>query len=457
MLTQEKTNVKPTNKLPDGPTMPPLFQLWQWMTRPLEFLDECSAKYGETFTVRFLGFEPLVMVSHPEALKEIFTAKPNQFDSGKANEIMRPFLGNNSLIVLDGKPHQRQRKLLMPPFHGHRMKAYGQLIGQITKDVIQQWKVGQKLKTRKVMQEITLRVMLQAVFGLDQGERYHQLKPLLDASQATFTTPLGSSLIFISALQKDLGAWSPWGKYIRRQQQIDQILYAEIQDRQENPQLNGDDILSLMLAARDEAGQPMTKEELRDELLTLVSAGHDSTATALAWAIYCITQKAEVRDKILDEVQALGETPDPMDIVKLPYLNAVVCETLRMYPVTPVAFPRIAKTPIEIQGRLYEAGTTLFPALYLAHRREELYPQPQEFRPERFLGQKFSQFEYCPFGGGNRGCIGMAFAPFEMKLILATVLSHWRLDLISKTPIKPVRLGVTISPQGGVPVQVSRF
>jgi unspecific monooxygenase len=236
---------------------------------------------------------------------------------------------------------------------------------------------------------------------------------------------------------------------VRQQQQIDEILFAEIQQRREQPDPSRSDILTLLMSARDENGQPMTDAELRDELLTLLFAGHETTATALTWAFYWIHHLPEVRERLLQELDSLGEETDPNAIAHLPYLTAVCQETLRIYPVALITFSRIVKSPIQIAGYQFEPGTFLAPCVYLTHQREDIYPQPKRFKPERFLERQFSPYEYLPFGGGNHRCIGMAFASFEMKLVLATVLSRYEMAIAHNHTVRPVRRGVTLAPSSG--------
>jgi unspecific monooxygenase len=437
-------------KLPDGPQQPRLLQLIQWISNPLRVLDTCSQRYGDTFTLRLASFKPLVFFSHPQAIQEIFTADVKQFDSGRANEIVRPLVGEHSLLLLDGTSHQRQRRLLMPPFHGERMHSYSQIIYEITQQVASQWTVGKPIEVRAAMQDITLEVILHAVFGLRQGTRYQQLKLLLAAMLNMTDSPLSSSVLFFKILQQDLGDWSPWGQMMRRKQQIYHLLQEEIDERRGQSELTGNDVLSLMMSARDEQGQPMTDAELQDELMTLLFAGHETTATALAWAFYWIHKQPEIHQKVLHELDSLGDNPDLMAIARLPYLSAVCAETLRIYPVVFFAFPRMAKSPVKIMGHEFDANTTLIPCIYLTHRRDDLYPEPNQFKPERFIDRQFSPYEYLPFGGGNRRCVGLALAQLEMKLVLATILSRYQLALADAKPIKPIRRGLTIAPSGGI-------
>jgi len=439
-----------TPKLPDGPKTLPLLQLIKWVANPVEFLENCKQRYGDCFTATFSNDRHFVLISNPQAIEQIFTANPKQFDVGRANSIIRPTVGDNSLILLDGDRHAAQRQLLMPPFHGERMRAYSQLIFQITQEVTNNWTQGQPFTVRPFMQEISLKLILQAVFGLEEGQKYQQLQQLLTSFLEFSTSLFNFFLAFFPALRGDFGPWSPGGIFNQNKQEIDDIIYALIEERREKPDSSRTDILSLLMSARDATGQPMTDIELRDELMTLLVAGHETTATALTWALYWIHRLPEVKEKLLKEIENLGENPEPNTITKLPYLSAICSETLRIYPITLIAGPRIVKEPVEIMGYKFEPETMLAPCVYLTHQREDIYPEPKQFKPERFLERQFSPYEYLPFGGGNRRCIGAAFALFEMKLALFSIVSNFQLALADQRPVKPVRRGVTMAPEGGV-------
>ncbi len=437
-------------ELPKGPKTSSWLQLIQWIGNPFDLMDECVKTHGDTFTLRLGSLPPMIFFSDPQAIQEIFMADTNQFDAGQANRLLRPLVGDNSILMLDGDRHQRQRRLMMPPFHGERMRTYGQLICEITEQVMSQWIIDKPFTARAAMQEITLEVILHVIFGLRQGSRYQQLKSHLASLLDMTDSPVRSSMLFFEFLQQDWGAWSPWGRMMRRKQVVDELLYAEIRDRRQQDHSTRTDILSLLLSARDEQGEALTDEELRDEMMTLLIGGHETTATALAWAFYWIHKLPSVHQTLLGELETLGDNPDPMELSRLPYLTAVCQETLRIYPVVPIIVPRIAKSTVEIKGQQFEPQTRLTPCIYLTHQREDLYPEPKQFKPERFLERQFSPYEYLPFGGGSRRCLGFALAQFEMKLVLATVLSRCRLALCEQKPVKPVRRGVTLTPSGGV-------
>jgi cytochrome P450 family 110 len=435
---------------PNGPRTLPFLQVLQTIVNPLETLEKNAYNYGDTYTARLSGFGSIVVLSKPSTIEAVMTAPNDLFESGQSNAPFRPFLGNSSILMMDGKAHQRKRKLLTPPFHGERLKTYGQAICEITDQVTEFWNPGKTFGMRTVIQEISLRVIMRTVLGVHEGERAERLRQHLDEMLNFFEQPLNSIFLFVPSLQKDWGTWSPWGKVAKQLKEIDNILFAEIQERRDNPQFLGDDILSLMMTAR----QSMTDQELRDEMMTLLFAGHETTATAIAWAIYWIHHLPDVGQKFQEELRELEPNTDPLTIARLPYLSAICDETLRIYPVGLFTFARVLKKSWALEGQTFEPGTLMSPCIYLLHHRADLYPQPKQFRPDRFLERQFSLYEYIPFGGGNRRCLGMAFALFEMKLVLTSILSKWQLELQSDKPIKPVRRGFTMAPDKGVPMRV---
>ncbi|MBD2606650.1 cytochrome P450 [Scytonema hofmannii FACHB-248] len=435
--------------------MTSLLQTLQLIANPTRFLDECAVKYGDVFSVRVLGINspPVVFFSHPDAISECFAIPAKELDFQKATHVFKPLFGEKSIVLQDTRSHNRQRQLLMPPFHGDRLKYYGELICQITQEVIKKWNVGEVISMQKVMPDITLRIILQVVFGINPGVRYQQLKEQLSSLLEDVTKPLYSSLFFFPPLQNNLGAWSPWGNYLRRREKIDKLIYAEISERRLENEATRSDILSLLMSARDENGQQMTDEELRDQLVSLLLLGYETTAAVLAWVFYLIHAHPEVKDKLMQELDA-SDARNPEVIAQLPYLTAVCQETLRIFPIALICTPRMVKDKVEIAGKKYTSGTILVPCIYLAHRRSKTYPEPNKFQPERFLNSKFSAYEYLPFGGGYRGCIGAAFSMYEMKLIIATILSNFQLALTDNNPVHPTRRGITIVPSGGVQMVV---
>lgn len=452
--------VDPTPRLLNGPAKTPLWKrrLWglRFLFQPLETLEARHRAYGDDYRVSQPDRTPaLVYFSSPEALEAIFTAKPDQLSAGRGNQILRELLGDHGIVLLEGAAHQRQRQLLMPPFHGDRMRSYGQVIQSITAQATRSWTVGTAFTVRPVMQAISLQVILQAVFGLEDGPRYEPLRQTLSQMLDGFGSPFGTMFLFYRFLQQDWGHWSPWGQFLRLRQQVDALLYAEIANRRAQPDAARTDILALLMAARDPEGQPMSDEELRDELVTLLFAGHETTASALAWALYWVVLLPDVRSKLLAELEVLGTQADPVAISRLPYLQAVCQETLRLYPIAISAFPRVVKQPMTIAGYVLEPGTVIMPSIYLAHHRPAVYPEPKQFKPERFLERQYSPYEYLPFGGGDRRCIGSAFALFEMKLVLAQLLSQFELMLLNRQPIRPTRRGLTVAPSDRLRMKVT--
>ena len=444
----------PRPKLPPGSKLPPTLTAIQAILDQFGTLDKFHHKYGEIFYgPQSPIFPPYVIFSNPQAIEKVFTANPDLFEVGKQSTApVRVLLGDNSLVLLDGKEHRRQRQLLMPPFHGERMKSYGQTMVEVTREVISQWQVGQTICLRDYTQDISLQIILRTIFGIDAGSVYDRLKAILVDYLDTFNSPLSSLLLFFPWLQRDLGRLTPWNKFLRQKQQIKEILQAECDRRRNNPDAMGADILSLLLEARYENGEPMKDEEIRDELMTMLFAGHETTASSLAWSFYWLHRLFEVGQKCKAELASVSEDAIT-EIVKLPYLNAIVSETLRLNPVV-VFVGRQLKQPFELMGYQLEAGTSLFPSIYLTHQRPDIYPEPKKFKPERFIERQYSPYEYLPFGGGNRRCLGYAFALFEMKLVLATVMSRVELELLDKRPLKSARRGFTFSPAGGVKMRV---
>ncbi len=414
--------------------------------------NSCAQQCPDIFTADIVGSETkYVFVHHPEAIQQMLTGRRHKFDaSGKANELLKPLLGEYSIIMLEGDRHKERRKLLLPPFHGSRMQAYGELIVNLTKNISDRFTPGNTFTARTMTQEISLQVILEAVYGLGNEASSQELKRRIVGMADVFNSPLTSAFLFFPWLQKDLGAWSPWGNFLRQQQGIDKEIDREINRRRSESDIERQDILSLLMSARDETGEPMSDRELRDELMTLMFAGHETTATAMAWALYWIHRAPRIKARLLAEIAALGTVPDPMEIAKLPYLNAVCQETLRIYPVGMLTFPRIVKEPMELLGYQLQTGQILTGCIYLTHHREDIYPEAKQFKPERFLEKQYSPSEFITFGGGARRCIGEALAQFELKLVLATILSGYDLSLASDRPEKPQRRGVTLAPANGV-------
>ena len=430
------------------PKAPKLFQLGQWILDPVGYMKNNFQQYGNLFQshVTWSSSEPLLMLSDPKAIQYMLTHDTGkQFSTpGDVNEILAPLIGWQNVILSSGKEHRRRRKLIMPPFHGERLKAYGEIIQNITQEVIAQWSTQEPFQVRSSMQKITMRVILEAVFGLHAGERYQKIERLLSQRLDMVGNPVSSMIVFLPWLRKDFGSWSPGSRISQLSEEIDRLLFAEIQERRSNLDPNRIDILSLLLMAQDEDGNGLSDQDLRDELMTLLLAGHETTATALTWAMYWLHSLPEVKEKLLAELDTVSDPEDSAQLLKLPYLSAVCNETLRIHPVAMLTFPRQVKEPMELCGYRLEPGMLLMGCIYLLHRREDLYPEPEQFRPERFLERQFSPYEFMPFGGGVRRCVGAALAEYEMKIVLGTIMKQLDLALVNERPVKPARRGVTL-------------
>ena len=435
---------------------PAFLQLSQWIFNPLAYLDRCDREYGDTFAIGLPGaLNNIIFTSNPQAIQQILTNDTKKLSApGASNQILKPFLGDRGVMLLDGAEHRQRRQLLMPQFHGDKVQAYSDAIQEITRNLIKEWQVGETLNVRAEMQKITLSVILKTIFGLDRGEKYDLIRDKLSKMLEILESPINSSFLFIPWLQKDLGAWSPWGQFVRNRAALDLLIYAEITARRQSSEPDRTDILSMLISSQDADGNGMSDRELRDELLTLLFAGHETTATAIAWAIYWVNYLPEVKEKLLAEIATLGTERDPIAISKLPYLNAIYSETLRIYPVAMLTFSRIVNQPISIAGYELEPGKMIAGCIYLTHHREDLYPEPHLFKPERFLERQFSPYEYLPFGGGVRRCVGVALAQLEIKLVLVEIFTNCQLKLTGQLPVIPARRGITLGPKGGVNVRV---
>lgn len=434
--------------LPPGPRSNRFVQGIGYAYRPGTFLDDCARRYGEVFSLRFPVGLPMVFFTSPAAIREIFTAG-DELPAGKANTIVRPLLGAGSLLVLDGPRHTRERRLMLPPFHGERMLAYGEAMRTIAADAVARWPIGEPFPIHPEMQSITLDVILDTVFGLADGDLRATMRARLRRLLGMVMNPMW----LLPVLQKDLGRFSPGGIFRRLKAEIDALLFAEFARRRAAGDTGRGDVLSLLVAARDEEGQPMTDEELRDEMLTLLVAGHETTATALAWAFHHLLAHPDALETLRAEVASA-----PLDaaaVARLDYLDATAKETLRLSPVV-TEVGRLLERPTRIGGWDLPAGITVEASIYLVHRRPDVWPEPMRFHPARFVGLRPSPYEFLPFGGGTRRCIGMAFALYEMKVVLAEVLSRVALAPAPGYRMRVIRRSITLAPSDGVPVVVTK-
>jgi cytochrome P450 len=440
--------------LPPGLRIPKVAATMMWMKDPFGLMDRCARRFGEAYTMGLMGFPPIVVTYTPETVKEIFADDGETFAAGKFNRSLAALLGDKSVLMLDGAEHRRHRRLLLPPFQGERMKAYGEVMLAAADASIDGWPQGEAFALHPHMQEITLRVIIRTVFGFEEGPRFDEMmrrmKRILD---------LGAwAGLLIPAMQVDLGRHSPWGKFRRAVAHGDAYLFEAIAERRATG-ARGTDVLSLLLDARDEEGKPMTDAELRDELTTLLVAGHETSATALAWAVRWTLGTPglayRLRTEIADANRADGtKRLTAARAAELPLVDAICREALRLNPVVPLV-GRILERPARVAGYDLPAGTPVVCSIYLAQRRAEVYPDPTRFDPTRFLGKKLSPSEFFPFGGGVRRCIGMSFALYEMRIVLARVFERAQLSLASPRPIRAVRRSITLSPSEGLLVRLA--
>jgi len=437
--------------LPPGPSSNRWVQAIRYAYRPVPFLDECARRYGETFSLRMPMGPPFVLFSNPTAIKEILTGDDDALHAGEASAVLHPLLGANSLLAVDGARHTRERRLMLPPFHGERMLAYGETMRDITDAAIDAWPIGRAFPVQDEMQAITLEVILRTVFGLAEPERLALVRKRVRRLVGLVVNPIW----LLPAMNKDYGRLSPGHRFARVKREVDELLFAEFARRRAGAG-EGDDVLSMLVAARDEDGQAMSDEELRDQMVTLLLAGHETTATALAWAVHHIIEN-DVLTSIRTELdRELGDGPlHPGQVMRLEYLDAVVKETLRLRPVIGEV-GRVLKRPMRIGGWDLPAGVEASPSIYLVHRRPDVWSDPERFDPRRFVGRRPSPYEFLPFGGVTRRCLGMAFALYEMKVVLAEVLR--RVDLV-RAPgyrMRMVRRAITFAPSEGMPVVVEK-
>jgi cytochrome P450 family 110 len=432
----------------DLPPGPGTLGALRFVRAPFAFLDACARRYGEWVTLRVPGFPPFVFTSHPDAVREAFTGDPNQLRAGEANASLGAFMGTTSLLLLDGDAHQRRRRLLLPPLHGEHLHAHAAAMRRITDDIIDGWPIDRPFPVHRSMRAITFAVILDAVLGVGEFPGRARLRQYLERLFALFASPRGA-LLGAPWMRVDLGPWSPWGCAVRLRRELDGILFAEFDRRRATAGDDRDDLLALLLAARDERGLALSNATLRDELLTLLLAGHETTAASLAWVVNRLLGRADVMRTLADEVRGAVAADRP--VVELPYLDAVIKETSRLDPVIPNV-GRLLATPLAIGDRTLPAGAVLAPCIYLVHRRPDLWRDPERFMPERFLGAPPSPHAFFPFGGGPRRCIGAALAGHGMKIVLGRVLARCELAAVAGYRARLVRRGIAFTPSEGMPV-----
>ncbi len=425
--------------------MPRALQTAIWSRQAQWFLEQSRARYGPMFSMKIAFEGNWVVLSDPDLVKQVFTGDPRVFHAGEGNDLLRPLLGANSILVLDDDKHLGQRKLLLPPFHGKRMEGYAQTMSDVAVREIESWPTGVPYRLRPRLQALTLEIILRAVFGLERGATLTRLRDLLGEVLAFTESPLS----VLPALQR----WLRWTPTQRRfnalMAETDELIFAMIAQRRgagggpglesggPAPESGGEDIFSILLSARHEDESEMSAPELRDELMTALVAGHETTASQLAWALERLSREPEVQARLREEVDA-GESED--------YLNATITEILRMRPVLPNAEPRLTKREVEIGGVRYPPGVVLLASAYLVHHDPAIYPEPGAFRPERFLGVTPGTYTWLPFGGGRRRCLGASFALEEMRIALRAVMAHYELSPAGPRGETARRRSITFSP-----------
>ncbi len=410
---------------------------------PAALMRDWSERLGPTFRMALLN-GPSVVTGDPALIAAIF-GDPELFDA--PNEIVAPLVGDGSIVLAEGARHKRKRKLLMPPFHGARMRAYGRIVADAAARHAGELAPGAEVPILDVTQRISLEVIIRAVFGVRDAERVEAFRAAILRNVDGFP----AWLMFLPLLHHELGGFGPWARYQETVRALVALLREEVaRGRAEMARSDGrEDILALLLAARDEDGAPMPDDEVVDELRTLVIAGHETTATTLGWALWQLHRNPAALARLREELAPLGSTPAPEALARLPYLAAVCDETLRLHPIVPVFRRRLVRDAV-LAGHTYPAGTVFHPTVFITHFDPSIFPDPHDFAPERFLDRKYGPAEFLPFGGGSRRCVGAAFASFEMQVALGAILAAHRFEGVSDAPIRLAMNGVTTRPVGGI-------
>ncbi len=414
----------------------------RWAFRPLAFMQDCRERYGDSFSVRFVGFErPMVMISDPAAIKALYTERSHGLPAGR-NIVLEPILGSRSLLLQEGAEHLARRKLMLPAFHGERMRSYEAMMQEIINAEIDSWPLHREFPIHTRMQAVTLEIILRAVFGVSEGPRLDRLRGMLATVLQETASPRAQ---LVGLATRRLGGRGPWAQFEGQLRAVDELLYTEIAEHRQKPDLEDrDDILSMLMLAEFEDGERISDTELRDQLMTLLLAGHETTATALAWTF----------DLLLRHQSALDRLRDSLEDGEGDYLRAVISESLRLRPVVPLAGRRLAKELVA-DGLTLPPGTDVTPAIWLTHTRADVYPEPFAFKPERFLDDGPDTYAWIPFGGGVRRCLGASFAEFEMRIVLREVLARCDLHKANAVPEKTGRRNITLSPRDGTPIIVT--
>src|SRR3954447_23024104 len=422
--------------LPPGPRMPTFMQGIGWWNRPTAFMERCRARYGKRFTIKLPGQPPFVMISDPAEIKQVFQAPPDVLHPGEGARILEPVVGTYSVILLDEREHLEQRKLLLPAFHGDSMTKLTGLMEELAEREVASWPAGESFQLHSRFQALTLEIILRAVFGLDSGSRLEALR-----DRMTAILEFGTSIASVNErLWRNFFGFGPYAKFLRARAAADELVFEQIDERRRSGERRHD-ILSMLLEARHEDGSEMTRQEIRDELMTALVAGHETTASELAWAFERLAQSPDVVSRLHDEIDAGSDDA---------YLTATIQEVLRRRPVLPQAEPRLVKKPVTIGDWDYEPGCVLGANAWLVHHDPDIYPDPFEFRPERFLDEGPGTYTWIPCGGGRRRCLGASCAMLEMKVALKAALTRFTVE---QAPVLEGtrRRAITISPRRGAP------
>jgi cytochrome P450 len=426
----------------------------RWMRSPARVTEALGARWGDAFTVKNPLLGTIVCFSHPEAVKQVFTGDPAVFHAGEVNAAFEFFLGPQSVLVLDGAPHLHVRRLMMPAFHGERMLHYTAAIRDATRREVTKLAPGQRLALHPLFQAITLEVILRGVLGLDDGPSLSAVRDPMVEMLRLVLSPWG--MIWSKpALRKDLGPLTPWAAIRRSIEAVDQALFPHIAAHRRGEGDPGD-VLSMLVQAVDEDGRGFDDRAIRDQIITLLLAGHETSATSLSWTFEEILRAPGEQDRLLAEAEGVlaGATVTPEHLPRLERVDSVVKESLRLHPVTGTVARRL-KAPATLGGYDLPAGVMIGLMLHLLHRRPELYPDPSAFVGDRFIGKKLDPYTWAPFGGGVHRCLGMAFALHEMKVMLATMLgAGLRLSLERPEPVEATLRGFIYAPAGGTRVVV---
>jgi cytochrome P450 len=447
-----------TAPLPPGPRLPGIVQLLLLYLRPVPFLNRCASTYGPTFTLRIPGMPPVVQTSDPAAIEAVFRGNPDVFQGGKANLGLKPVVGTNSLLTLDGARHRDQRRLIAPMFSGKRMHTYGATVQGVANRYIDRWPIGRPFPLHRETRDATLEMILRVVFGVEDEREMarfrHHVHRLLKLAILLFPDSNGD--LAAERLARTIGRLVPRWNVFAALAALDDLIYAQLDRLAHSDLSQRDDVLSLLMQARYDDGTPMSREDIRDELMTLLMAGHETSATILAWSVYHLCDNPEALETLRQEIDAAGYggAPPLHAINELRYLDAVIKETMRLTPVFSLV-ARVLKEPQVIGTTACPANVIISPNIYGTHHRADLWEDPEHFRPERFLAAGESPFHYFPFGGGVRKCIGLGFANYEMKIFLAEMVRRTVFTTASGYRARVIRINNTLAPSKGMPIVVS--